>query len=70
MNLGGWYNYELMQDNIIGTIIIIHCVPLNDLREHELWESCWCNPVCLEEGAWSHNALDDRSSYENGRKLQ
>jgi len=70
MRLGGWYNFTLQQDNICAVLEIIHCVPLDDLRIHDLDEDCWCSPACLEHGIYSHNALDGRESYENGRKLQ
>lgn len=70
MKLGGWNNFELEQDNVCARITIIHSVPVDDLRPHILWSNCWCNPVEHDPDCWSHNALDGRESYENGRKLQ
>jgi hypothetical protein len=47
-----------------------HVVPIDDLREHDLSWTCWCQPrpdtecddVCV------HNAMDQREQYEEGRK--
>jgi len=67
---GNWENYEIFRDNIIGKETEIHCIPVNDLRPHDLASNCWCHPKDLGEGVFSHNSLDGRESYENGRKLQ
>ncbi len=50
----------------------IHTYPLNDLREHQTdGDDCWCNPRIEEDGAHIiHNSMDERESYEEGRKLQ
>ena len=45
-----------------------HIMPLEDLRDHEAHEECWCKPV-NDEGIWIHNAMDRREEYEEGRKL-
>jgi hypothetical protein len=43
----------------------VHVVPLNDLREHELNRSCWCQPHYDEEdGIVIHNSLDGREAFE------
>jgi len=50
----------------------IHTYPLNDLREHEMNRTCWCHPTPDEEfdKLILHHAMDERESYEQGRKLQ
>jgi hypothetical protein len=49
----------------------IHCVPLGDLREHAASKNCWCKPTEDEQvpGVWVHHSMDQRESYEEGRKL-
>lgn len=42
----------------------IHVVPLNDIREHEDSDKCWCMPR-LEDGVWIHNSMDGRELLEN-----
>ena len=53
-----------------GLLGDIHVIPLNDLREHEETEHCWCKPLRddEEQRVVIHNALDGREWYENGRK--
>lgn len=49
-----------------------HVIPLGDLREHDEDEACWCTPAIEYVGVGTlvtHNAMDDRESYEQGRKL-
>jgi hypothetical protein len=50
----------------------LHVYPLKDLREHEMSPDCWCKPTQDEEFTeiWIHNSMDERESYEKGRKLQ
>lgn len=51
---------------------IWHVIPLNDLQEHEESEACWCRPDVDYVGVGTvvtHNAKDDRESYERGRKM-
>lgn len=48
----------------------IHITPINDLREHVLTAECWCRPMTDEDGLVVHNAMDQRETYEQGRKLQ
>lgn len=43
--------------------IPIHVVPLNDLREHDAREDCWCFPVEIFDGDDAvvvHNSMDRR----------
>lgn len=70
MNSGGWTNYSVTRDNIIGKEISIHLVPNDDYRPHDLDESCWCKPVEEEPSYFLHNSLDGREAYEEGRRLQ
>ena len=48
----------------------IHVIPINDFRDHEETEHCWCRPQRDDEEprVVIHNALDGREDYENGRK--
>lgn len=52
----------------------VHTVPYNDLKPHWLDQdgTCWCHPREDDEYAdtWVHNSMDERESYETGRKLQ
>ena len=47
-----------------------HVIPLDDLREHEIAQGCWCKPREEDDGVLFHNSLDGRESYENGRPVQ
>lgn len=62
MNLGGWESTQWREGDT-------HVVPLNDLREHEQYTDCWCNPVENEANIWVHNALDQRERLEDGGRL-
>ena len=44
-----------------------HILPINDLREHEESESCWCKPE-VDEGVIIHNSMDGREEYETGER--
>jgi len=50
-----------------------HVLPLNDWREHSETRDCWCKPALIDEDAGgvivAHNAMDERESYERGRKM-
>lgn len=48
-----------------------HVVPIGDLRPHKSSKNCWCGPVQDEEepNVWVHNAMDQRETYEDGRKM-
>lgn len=47
---------------------LIHVVPLNDLRDHEVSIACWCHPTPDEDEPQIilHHALDQREKYETG----
>jgi hypothetical protein len=47
---------------------IVHVIPLNDLREHVELDTCWCNPMLLEDGLIVHNAMDGRELFETGER--
>lgn len=49
----------------------VHSVPINDVREHRMTPDCWCRPTQDEdyERLWHHHALDQRDTYERGRKM-
>lgn len=70
MNLGGWNRVYISRDNIIAKETQIHSVPIDDYIPHEYHEDCWCKPVEVDAGIFTHNSLDNRESYEEGRKLQ
>lgn len=50
----------------------IHVTPINDLREHEDSAACWCGPSRDDEEprVVIHNSMDQRETYEKGRRLQ
>jgi hypothetical protein len=48
---------------------IIHVIPADDEREHQLSTWCWCGPESFEVDAggatiWVHHAADLREAYE------
>ena len=47
-----------------------HVIPLNDLREHEPYKTCWCKPTQDDDEplVWIHHSMDRREEYESGRK--
>jgi hypothetical protein len=45
---------------------LMHVMPLDDLREHQLTLECWCRPV-LDEVV-IHNSMDGREEYERGER--
>lgn len=47
-----------------------HIVPVNDLREHEIAPSCWCNPTPDDEDhdVLIHHSIDGRESFETGER--
>jgi len=63
MDLGGW---ELSEKDDRGDI---HCVPINDTKEH-IAEHCECCPVRDPElpMLWVHNSFDGREAFEEGRR--
>ncbi len=42
-------------------------IPLDDTREHECGEDCWCEPTD-GNGILVHHSLDGRESYETGAR--
>jgi hypothetical protein len=47
----------------IGEQNMVHVVPIGDLREHFLTQSCWCQPR-VDEGVIVHHSLDRREERE------
>lgn len=50
--------------------LMTHVVPTSDLREHITDGQCWCNPEVDEYLVVIHNSMDERETYEEGRKTQ
>lgn len=50
--------------------LLIHVVPTNDLREHSTDGECWCHPEVDDDLVVIHNSMDERETYEEGRKPQ
>lgn len=49
-----------------------HVYPVDDLRDHEMTELCWCKPEVLVdevEDIVVHNSMDGREAYETGDRL-
>lgn len=45
------------------------CVyPLDDLRPHNIDAECWCRPFFVDGHIIVHNSMDQRETYERGRK--
>ena len=48
-----------------------HVIPVNDLKDHEMTQKCWCKPtedyVC--PGLFIHHAMDLREQFENGDRV-
>jgi len=52
--------------------MILHTIPLNDLREHEVASTCWCEPrAVIEDGGMIvlHNAADGRILVEKANEI-
>jgi len=49
--------------------LVQHIVPIDDLYEHELHPSCWCDPQ-LDPVKFiaTHNSADDREAFERGER--
>lgn len=47
----------------------VHVIPVNDDKEHEHINKCWCNPYLSDYNEWIHVSKDGRESYEEGRPL-
>ena len=48
--------------------IVVHVLPINDLRVHEESRQCWCRPTENEPGIIVHNSLDGREHFETGER--
>ena len=48
-----------------------HVIPLDDLREHDLSDDCWCHPTEDDDavGLFVHNSMDGREAFETGERL-
>lgn len=44
-----------------------HVAPNDDLKAHVVNKSCWCCPT-EDDGVMVHHSMDQRESYERGRK--
>lgn len=46
----------------------VEVVPLNDLKQHDAGDECWCNPKRIDEDGErpviSHNSKDGREKWE------
>jgi hypothetical protein len=42
-------------------------MPVNDYREHEVSDVCWCRPT-LDDGVLIHHSMDRREEYERGER--
>ena len=49
--------------------LLTHVIPVNDLRDHVESADCWCHPE-VDDLIVIHNSMDERESYEEGRKPQ
>lgn len=51
---------------------MIHLLPVNDLREHDMDDECWCEPSSEPQTDGSfvmlHYAVHGRDDYEDGRR--
>lgn len=61
----GWVSETVWHEE---TVAIMHLVPCNDLRLHQLDPTCWCKPVEDTETPdyWIHAAADQRELFEEG----
>lgn len=49
--------------------MIIHIVPLYDMRKHELTAECWCEPeLDFEHLIATHHSADGREKFETGER--
>jgi hypothetical protein len=56
-----WINVEVGND--------VHTVPVDDIREHEPSEDCWCEPeYYVDIGLIVHNSADGREKFETGER--
>lgn len=45
-----------------------HVLPINDTREHEESDTCWCHPTTDEDGVVTHHSADQRELFETGER--
>lgn len=60
----GWNVISLLDAaNIVAET---HVVPADDLRDHDIAQSCWCQPVEdeIDPKLFGHNAADQRERIE------
>ena len=49
--------------------LVQHIIPTDDLYEHELLPTCWCQPeIDAKDFIAIHNAADEREKFENGER--
>lgn len=48
----------------------LEVMPVNDLKDHDFGEKCWCKPFYEEEGTLIHNSADGRENYEPDNRLR
>lgn len=41
-----------------------HVIPVNDYRDHEVEDQCWCGAQVDDEDVVQHKALDNRERFE------
>lgn len=49
--------------------LVQHVVPVEDMYEHELMPTCWCNPsIDSDDYLAIHNSADQREAFERGER--
>lgn len=49
--------------------LVQHIIPAEDLYEHELMPTCWCDPkIDPKDFLAIHNAADEREKFERGER--
>lgn len=49
--------------------LVQHIVPVDDIYEHVLLPSCWCDPTIDEEDfIATHNSADRREQFETNQR--
>jgi hypothetical protein len=49
--------------------IVVHVIPMDDIRRHELTAECWCEPeLDYEHMVAVHNSADGREKFETGER--
>lgn len=60
-----WNSWGVADDDNGAT----HSAPMNDLREHDCSDACWCGPLYIGNGVTLHTSLDGRERVERGWRL-